>query len=515
VLRRLNVSRPVAAAIALIFAVHPVHSESVAWISGVPDVILGAAMLGSIWFVILLGERKTPFRWAWAIALYLVALGAKEVAILYPLIIVALFYPGRDPDEKGVPWARALSIAWPFAVAAAVYLLVRQSILGIIQRLPEAGANLGETILTLPAVFAFYLRQVIVPYWIGPAHPLRAVTPENIGAGNFLIPFVIMIAAGWWMMRMAGRSKTARIGLALFLIPLLPAMNIAAFQPDQLVHDRYLYIPLLGFLMLVIPALSSLIQSAVGERTSRGPLLVFIFAMMAAVPLGAQTVRYNWAWNSNLTLWEWAVRSDPNSAFAYQQYGGQLHEAKRLEEAVAAFNRSIEIHPMPTTSVSRATTLIDQNRFQEAERDLHEVTSKQVEQVSPYTMYQAYERLAISFTRQQKLNEAARSIMEARGRLPQYRAALTEKLAVIFYQGGQKEEALRELNAVRAQGRTETLAESRMIFYRLGLLNVELGHPQDARDALQEFLTLTQGMLTPDIKQARSESEAALRKLGR
>jgi tetratricopeptide (TPR) repeat protein len=513
-LRRLNVSRPVAAAIALIFAVHPVHSESVAWISGVPDLILAAAMLGSIWFVILLGERKTPLRWALAIGLYLVALGAKEVAILYPLMIVALFYPERDRGNKDVPWTRALSIAWPFAVVAAIYLLVRQSILGIIQRLPEAGASLGETILTLPAVFAFYLRQLIVPYWIGPSHPLRAVTTANIGIGNCLIPLVVMIAAGWWMLRMAGRSKTARIGLALFLIPLLPAMNVAAFQPDQLVHDRYLYVPLLGFLMLTIPALSSLLQRAAGERISRGPLLVFIFALVAAVPLAAQTVRYNGAWTSNLALWEWAVRSDPNSAFAYQQYGVQLHETKRLEEAVAAFNRSIEIHPMPTTSVSRATTLIDQNRFEEAERDLHEVTSKQVEQVSPYTMYQAYERLAVSFTQQHKLNEAAGSITEARGRLPQYQAALTEKLAVVFYQGGQKQEALKELNAVRAQGRTETLPESRTIFYRLGLLNVELGHPQDARDAFQEFLSLTQGMLTPDIEQARSQSKAALRKLG-
>jgi predicted Zn-dependent protease len=164
--------------------------------------------------------------------------------------------------------------------------------------------------------------------------------------------------------------------------------------------------------------------------------------------------------------------------------------------------------------VSRATTLIDQNRFQEAERDLREVTSKQVEQVSPYTMYQAYERLTVSFTRQQKLNEAADSITEARRRLPQYRAALTEKLAVVFYQGGQKQEALRELDAVRAQGRTETLPESRMIFYRLGLLNMELGHPQEARDAFQEFLSLTQGMLTPDIDQARSQAKAALRKLG-
>ncbi len=512
-LRRLNVARPVAAAIALIFAVHPVHSESVAWISGAPDLILGAAMLGSIWFVILLGEKKTPLRWALAVGLYAVALGAKEIAILYPLMIVALLYRQKNVGDKSAPWARSLSIAWPFAAVAAFYLLIRQSILGNLQQLPAGGANLGETILTLPAVFAFYLRQLVFPYWVAPSHPLRAVTTADIGIGNFLIPLAITIAVGWWMMRMASQSRTARMGLALFLIPLLPAMNITAFPADQLVHDRYLYVPLLGFLILTIPALSSLLERAASERTSRAPLLVFIVAILAAVPLAAQTVRYNQAWISNLALWEWAVRSDPNSALGYQHYAGQLHEAKRFEEAIAAFSRSIEIQPMPATSVSLATTLIDLNRFEEAERDLREVTSRKVEQVTPYTMYQAYERLAVSFTRQRKLNEAASSITEARGRLPQYQAALTEKLAVILYQGGQKQEALNELNAVRIQGRTETLPESRMIFYRLGLLNVELGHPQEARDAFQEFLALTQGMLAPEVEQARSQARAALSKL--
>jgi tetratricopeptide (TPR) repeat protein len=173
------------------------------------------------------------------------------------------------------------------------------------------------------------------------------------------------------------------------------------------------------------------------------------------------------------------------------------------------------MHSMPTALVARASALIDQKKFPEAERDLREVIAMQIARVTAYTMYQAYERLAVSSTEQGKLKEAAGAITEARGRLPLYMAALTEKLAVILYQAGQKNEALIELNAVQAQGRTEPLPESRLIFYRMGLLNAELGHPQEARDAFREFLFLTQGMLTPDIKQARSESEAALRNLGR
>ena len=385
-LRRLDVSRAVAGAIALLFAVHPVHSESIAWISGSPDLILCLALLGSIWFVISLGERMTPLRWALALGLYLVALGAKEIAILYPLIVVAVLWRReRNPEDEGVSRARALSIAWPFAAAAIAYFIARQSILGTVQ-LSKSEVSFGETILTAPAVFAFYLRQMIFPYGIGPSYPLRVVTAANIGIANFIVPLVVTIVAGWWMLWMAGRSKLARIGLALLAVPLLPTLNIAAFHPEQLVHDRYLYVPLLGFLILTVPIFATFLQRVRDESPSGRGLLVFICAAMISFPLAAQTIRYNSAWTSNLALWEWGVRSDPTSAFNYQQYGVQLHEAKRLEEAISAFNRAIEILPSPVAYLARGTTFIDQKKFEEAERDLHQLTSIEIEKVTPYTM---------------------------------------------------------------------------------------------------------------------------------
>ena len=385
---------------------HPVHSESVAWISGAPDLILGAALLGSLWFVNLLGEKKTPLRWALSIALYLVALGAKEIAIVYPLIVGAVLYRGdRDPGEKSASWARILPIAWPFAVIAVIYLITRQSILGTAERFPEGAASLGDAILTAPAVFAFYLRQMIVPFWIGPSYPLRAVTPENIGVSNFIIPLVVTIGAGWWMIRMAKQSKIARIGLALFLIPLVPAMNIMAFGPEHLVHDRYLYVPLLGFLILVIPAFTSLLQRIGGERMARQSLLIFIVAMIVSVPLAAQTVRYNRAWTSNLALWEWGVRSDPNSALNYQQYGVQLYEAKRLKKqsrrSIGRSRLRQWLRPM-----LRGTALITQQKL----RKLNAICARSLQEAVPsYTLYWAYRRLATSLTKRSKLNETARS----------------------------------------------------------------------------------------------------------
>ena len=96
----------------------------------------------------------------------------------------------------------------------------------VLTQVAEGGASLAEALLTAPAVFTFYFRQMIFPFWIGPSYPLRAVTLQNIGVSNFIIPLAVTTVAGWWMIRIARLSKAARIGLGLFLIPLVPAMNI-------------------------------------------------------------------------------------------------------------------------------------------------------------------------------------------------------------------------------------------------------------------------------------------------
>lgn len=512
VARRLAISTPVAGAIALLFAVHPVHCESVAWLSGAPDLILGAALLGSLCFVELLSKRQTLLRWVMALGLYVIGLGAKEMALLFPLLIVGLLYRNERVASEGKnSWSRILAITWPFAAVAIGYFLVRRSILGTLQLRPEGGPSLSEAILTAPSVFAFYLRQMIVPFWIGPSYPLRVVTPANLGMRNFWIPLSVTILAGWWMARLAIRSRIARIGLALFLVPLAPVMNIIVFGPEQLVHDRYLYLPLLGFLILLVPAWRSLLQWTDTERILRPSLLTFVLSVLVAIPLGAQTVRYNHAWTSNLALWEWGVRTDPGSAYAYQQYGVHLHEAKRVDEALVAFNRSIEITPIASTYVVRATALMDQKRFAEAEADLRAIISKNVD---AYTLYRAYRDLAVCLSNEGKTDEAVTSIRQGRRRLPQYTAALTGKMASVLWHASRQSEALSEFNSVRTQARMESLPESRLCLYGLGMLNLELGKREEARAALMEFLSVTQDMLTPGVKQARSEAEATLQSLG-
>ncbi len=250
-------------------------------------------------------------------------------------------------------------------------------------------------------------------------------------------------------------------------------MNIVAFQTEQLVHDRYLYLPLLGFLILVFPALASFFEYIGGERAVRPVPLIFVTAIVLSVPLIAQTVNYNRAWTSELALWECGIQSDPGSATNYQRYGTALYDAKRLDEAVAAYDRSIELSPLASTYIVRAAAWNDQQKFAEAERDLQVVVSQK--SVTGYTLYRAYRDLAASLSSQGKTDEAADAIKQGRSRLPQYAAALTGKLSSVLWKANKKEEALQELNSMRSQARIETLPESRLLIYGIGLLNVEIG----------------------------------------
>ncbi len=513
-LRQMKVDLWVAGAIAALFAAHPAHAESVAWISGSPDLILSVALLGSIWFVNSLAEKQTKWRWAFALGLFAIALGAKEIAVFYPIIVVMMLWrPTSDPAQGGFSLSKSAIFALPFAIAAIVYVVARQSILGQIAQWPEGGADLMSSILSIPMVFSFYLRQIVFPYWIGPSYPIRAVTASNIGLSNFFIPLVVTLLSIVMMGLLTRRSNLARIGAALFVLPLIPAMTIGAFDPEQIVHDRYLYLPLLGFLILVIPVVATLLDRIKLSDSTRRPWPIFALALLLCVPLSIQTFRYNRAWLSNGSLWQWALKIDPNASLNHIQYASDLYNQKRYEEAAASYARSLEIRPQNLGYLGRATSLIELKRYDEADRDLRQIVSQPTDRVPSFTMYQAYEALGVNYERQQKLNEAANTLAEGRNRLPQYRAALTEKLAIILYEGGQKQEAYAQLDSVRAQARTETLPESRFVFYRLGLLAAELGRNSDARLAFQEFLAQTTSMKDEEFLNTRADAENALRRL--
>ena len=491
-LRRWTDNEYLAFAISLIFAVHPVHTESVAWISGSPDLLLSLFVLASLWFAENVAEKyanenspvgKSIFGkypdLILALFFYTFALGSKESAILcFPLFYLIF--------AKSVGKPTALRLTIPFLVAAILYFLVRLFVLGVISLPVDEGVSLSSTILTIPAMFVFYLKQICFPLHLGVNHSLRPVTEISLIA--FIFPLTISFAAIGLFYLLAKKSFVQKTGVWIFILTLLPAMNATAFSFEQIVHDRYLYLPLLGFLMMIFPYIAQLFEK---NFSAKAQSLLVLFAILLAVPLAVKTFFYNRVWTSGLALWSHAVTIDDKSAFNWSQLGANLSEQNQTEKAIEAYNNSIDVRPSALAYMGIARNFTVQKRYEEAVWNLKTVVEMPSAKVNAYTLFQAYEALAIALSEQNNIAETERYLLEARQRLPMYFAAITEKLAVVLYRQNRREEALKELENAKNQAKIEFLPASKTVLLRLGMLYAEIGRKEEAKSVLQEYLKLT------------------------
>lgn len=496
-LRRWAYASAIAFAIVLIFAVHPVHVESVVWIAGSPDLLFTLAFLGSLWFATAYRGSRSNIELALTVVLYLVALGAKEIGI-FCLPIYYFVLAERPAGDKKKPGSNNLALML-LAAGAIVYFLIRWGVLGAVSRAPDDPTALVEAILSVPAMFAFYLRQIFAPAWIAANYPLSPVSAP--GLMNFVLPLAVSIAALAGLFYLTRTSKRGWLAAGLFLLPLVPAMNASMFPAEHLVHDRYLYLPLLGLLMLVVP----LADRWLTERN------IVIVAILISATLSIQTVRYTGAWANELALWLWTSKVD-DSAFTSTQYGYALADAGRHADAIKAFSAAIAKRPKFRSYLGRARSSISIGRFGDAEKDLALALALPGEREA-YAVYQAYEALGIAYTNQNKFDAAINSLRDARSQLPIYSAAITEKLAVVLYQAGRKADALRELEGAKEQARRELLPESKNVFLRLGMLYAELGRRDEARAHLSEYLALTASINDKLTKEDRVQASRLLQSL--
>ncbi|HUF04502.1 MAG TPA: tetratricopeptide repeat protein [Aridibacter sp.] len=502
--------KPLAAfAAALVFAVHPVHTESVAWIAGAPDLLFSALLLGALLIVRGYDAANGRLRLFAALGLYALALGSKEVAMLcFPLFGLA-FYRDQEADGGDPSMRTAVTFAAPFFGLAAGFFALRWIVLGSMNREIAGAPSFGEAILTAPSVLFFYIKQAVLPLELAANYGLRPV--ESAGIQDLVLPLAAVSAFALIIWRLLKWSPAPKLALGLLVLPILPALNITAFMPEQIVHDRYFYLPLLGLLAGVIPAAEYLFEKLFKPNGS--PVFVTAVVVVSLV-IAVKSFTYARVWNNDVSIWEHAVEVDPQSASNFIQYGAALEARERFQEADRAYERSLAVAPRALGYLGSGRVNIRLGKYDRAIQDLRTLTQLPTESVDAYTLYQAYEALAIALTVAGDAEGAAKVLEEASERLPIYRAALTAKLAVVYYQQGRKEEALQALESVRERARTELLPESKSAIFRLGALYAEIGRRDEAVKALNEYLQLTASFADEntlaDKKQA-SEILAGLR----
>jgi tetratricopeptide (TPR) repeat protein len=308
--------------------------------------------------------------------------------------------------------------------------------------------------------------------------------------------------------RFCRRDQRKQLGALLFILPLLPALFIGTFPSEQIVHDRYLYLSIAGLLIFTAPFAERAFLSANKYRR-----LASIISAIMIILFSIQTVLYNRVWQSNFSLWKHSVNFDPSSSSNWVQYAAELSGAGKYPEAILAYNRSLEIKKSPLALMGRARNYLALGQTDDAINDANQIIRLPNEQVNAFTLFQGYEVGAIAYLQAGRTEDAEKIVRESLGRLPIYRAALTDKLAIILYNQGKKQEALTALNSVREQARRELQSASKAVFFRLGMLEAELGDIEAARRDLSEFLDLSNTFTDPESTNLRRQAISTLQRL--
>ncbi len=330
---RLYISGPAIGA--LIFAVHPVHAEAVAWISGIVDLSFGFFFLAAL----LVATSRRSSSWtgpAIAGVLFLASLLAKEPAVmLLPTVVVAFGIRGDlwCPTQR----VRAWRILASLSAATFLYLLLRVNALGGL--MGTGGAHrvkvgVVDGVLTALTLLADYSALLVWPQRLSAVHARGVVTTLTPGVVGGVLTLAALAAIAWFGRRSAG----VVVGVALLVLPLLPALYVPVLG-EGLVAERYLYLPLAGAALLVAIALEHPLarRAPVALRSATAVLVIGLLA--------AGTLSRNEVWRSDLSLWSDAAREEPLSAAAQEYLGHALLASGDASGAIPALTRALALDP--------------------------------------------------------------------------------------------------------------------------------------------------------------------------
>lgn len=339
-----------AAIASVLFAVHPLRSESVAWISGVTDLLLAVFLVPSFFLYLRyreLGERKYM---AGALGLFLLAAFTKEPALALPLFIAA--YEVLIADQERPLSHRLKTAAYQgvsFLIIAVGYFGVRRYVLGFfLNDLSFKAYSTGEVLLTIPLVIWKYIGLLLWPVNLSLFHETMLVgSPLDL---RFIFPMLGLCAIGFaaWRVR---KSLVARFGILWFAINLLPVLNLSAFALEFLVQERYVYIPSIGFSLLLALALVKIPVERWFTLGSRSTARACVAALVVLMLTG-KTLAQNTVWKDDMTLWIHGVEAAPEQPMSHYVLGHKYLNYRDLEKAIRAFDAYLQLNPKNMIVVS-------------------------------------------------------------------------------------------------------------------------------------------------------------------
>lgn len=357
------VANPRAACVgALVFVVHPLVVESVAWVTEARGLLAATLSLAALDLALASVEpaaraTRAVLRAGLATLAFAAALLAKPQAAALPLTLLILAFVLARRDARAGTWRRVLPLAALWALGAAGALLLTKS-LQADDSLREVAPLWARPIVALDAL-GFYACKVIAPV---------GLTADYGRTPQFLLDSLGRAWPALVFLALAGACATLRpcrrflVVIALFVAALLPVSGLVpfAYQDVSTVADRYAYPALLALALLVALAL---------ERSARATC--WTVAALACIPLATLCLRQSDTWRDDRALFARVLEVNPRSWKAYSNLGLAEARAGRLDAAVANYRKSLEVGPSRwIVHQNLGLVLAQQKQYAQAEIEL-------------------------------------------------------------------------------------------------------------------------------------------------
>jgi protein O-mannosyl-transferase len=356
------------AVIAALFAWHPVHVESVAWISERKDVLSTFFALLCLWGYSR--YAKQPSIWRYSAVFFLFALGlmSKPMLVTLPVLLLLLdFWPlerckaAKNSAERSGIWKGLVLEKIPLLSLSVIVGLITVSI-QVVNR-PEESNQIGIGVRLANAVhsYAVYIEKLLWPHDLAVFYPYpRHFSPIFIvGACLLLLAISVLVC------RYARTHPHCFVGWFWFVIALLPVIGIIQVG-SQAMADRYTYIPSIGFFIFVIWGGCFWIERL--QIPKFIPAVATTAALAGCLIISSKQVNY---WKNSITLFSHALEVTSDNLVAHCNLGQALFEEGRVDEALFHINEALKINPRDFVACnSKGAILSKMGKLKEAEASL-------------------------------------------------------------------------------------------------------------------------------------------------
>ncbi|HRY33762.1 MAG TPA: tetratricopeptide repeat protein [Bacteroidales bacterium] len=359
IIRKLTGQHHTAGIAALLFALHPLHVEAVAWATARKDVLFTAWFLLSMWcYLRYLAQNQKKWLLLSLVAALVSSLSKGQGVFLPFCLLLTDYFTGRKLTDLKI-WREKLPFFLPLMLMGVIALLAQRET-GYLGEQPES-AGLWQTLLTASGALAMYFYKMIVPLQLSAYYPLpRDIMTVNLSAMAGLLIAALLV---WLLIRSFRRWPVVFFGLAFFLVNIFIFLRWIPVS-NYLTADRYTYLASFGLFFIAGHAFHLLNQRC---------RMAFILPLLILPVLGWLTYERVKVWKDSMSLVSDILEHHPDVYPALNIRGRELQLAGNRTAALEDFNRALALQPAnPRALANRAALYQELGRTADALTDLNE-----------------------------------------------------------------------------------------------------------------------------------------------